>query len=243
MSTFILIHGSWHGGWCWDDFKPMLEAQGHTVLTPTLPGMDYNLETPPRDIGLTEHIEFMRNFIEENNLNDLILVGHSYGGMVITGVSLLVPDRIKKLVYLDAFLPNPGESLFDISAPERVEMMKKSLVDEENKTLEEGGQDPYLLPVRDPVFFGIKDEEMIERIKGRLVRTSVKTFTDKIGLGEISENIEKHYIRCMEFPVSERFETKAREMGYKCYQLNTGHDVMLIEPKLLLETILRINKN
>jgi pimeloyl-ACP methyl ester carboxylesterase len=243
MSTFILIHGSWHGGWCWDYFKPMLEVEGHTVLTPTLPGMDYNLKVPPRNVGLTEHVEFIRNLIEENNLHDLILVGHSYGGMVITGVSLLIPERIKKLVYLDAFLPNSGESLFDISAPERVELMKKSLVDEENKTLEEGGNDPYLLPVRDPVFFGIKDIEMTERIKDKLVRTSVKTFTDKIGLGTISEDIEKHYIRCMEFPVSERFEAKAKEMGYACYQLNTGHDVMLIDPKLLFDLIVEISKN
>lgn len=241
MSTFILIHGSWHGGWCWDDFKPMLEAQGHTVITPTLPGMDYNLETPPRNVGLTEHIEFIKNLIEENDLNELILVGHSYGGMIITGVSLLIPNRIKKIIYLDAFLPNPGESLFDISAPERVEMMKKSLVDENNKTLEEGGQDPYLLPVRDPSFFGIKDVELSERIKNKLVRTSVKTFTDKIGSGLISDKIQKYYVRCMEFPVSERFEAKAREMGYMCYQLETGHDVMLINPELLLETVNKIN--
>jgi pimeloyl-ACP methyl ester carboxylesterase len=241
MSNFILIHGSWHGGWCWDEIKTMLEAQGHTVLTPTLPGMDYKSQPSPRGIGLTEHVEFIQRIIEESNLTDLVLVGHSYGGMVITGVSLKIPERIKKLIYLDAFLPNPGESLFDISAPERVEMMKKSLVDEDGKTLEQGGHEPYLLPIRDPSFFGIKDPVIVGAIKDKLVRTSVKTFTDKIGQGTISGNIEKHYIRCTEFTISERFETKAKSMGYNCYQINTGHDAMLTDPIGLLDLLTKIN--
>ncbi len=240
MSNILLIHGSWHGGWCWDEVKASLEKDGHTVLAPTLLEMDYRKQPPARGIGLVEHINSLKKIITELDLTNLIIVGHSYGGMVMTGLSLLIPDRIKKIVYLDAFLPNPGESLFDISAPERVQTMKKSLVDEDGKTLEQGGVDPYLLPVRDPEFFGIYDQSIKDAIKDKLVKTSVKTFTDKIGTGEVSADIKKYYIRCTQFPISERFENKAKAMKYECYGFDAGHDVMLTNPNLLVNLLTKI---
>ncbi len=240
MLNFILIHGSWHGGWCWDKIKSDLDVLGHNVLAPTLPGMDYNDQPMPRDVGLTEHIEFICDLIVEKGLSDVILVGHSYGGLVITGVAVRMPGKISKLIYLDAFLPSPGESLFDLSNPDRVQMMNASLVDENGKTREQGGIDPYLLPIRDPKFFGVEDEALAKSIINRLVRTSVKTFTDKVDVGTVSDKIDKYYIRCTKFPINERSENKAKELGYRCYRLDEGHDVMLTAPDVLMDLLKKL---
>lgn len=233
MASYLLVHGSWHGGWCWDEVKDILEGDGHTVFAPTLLGMDYRNESVPRDVGLREHVEFIEDFIIKNNLDDFILVGHSYAGMIVTWLALKIPGKISKLVYLDAFLPEPGQSLFDISPPERVEAMEKSLIDENGQTSEQGGNNPYLLPIRSPETFGITAPEMRKRIMDKLVPTPVKTFSDKIDHGTIPPSLSKIYIRCTECSLFEKFEIKAKEKGFLMYQIKTGHDAMIIKPEEL----------
>src|ERR1700731_1943803 len=115
MATFVLVHGAWHGGWCWQRVIPLLEAAGHEVYAPTLTGLAERASELSPEVGLDTHILDIVGLLEEKNLHGVILVGHSYAGMVITGVVDQVPERIAHLVYLDTFVPRDGESMANIS--------------------------------------------------------------------------------------------------------------------------------
>ena len=105
MTTFVLIHGAWHGGWCWKKVSPILREAGHETYSPTLTGLGERSHLLSRDIDLNCHIQDVVNVLEYKGLKDVVLVGHSYAGMVITGVADRCPERLAQLVYLDAFAP------------------------------------------------------------------------------------------------------------------------------------------
>jgi len=113
MATFVLVHGAWHGGWCYRDTAAALRAAGHTVFTPTHTGLGERAHQAGQHITLETHVRDVCGCIEAEELTDVILCGHSYGGMVITSVADRMPDRIKALVYLDAYVPEHGESMID----------------------------------------------------------------------------------------------------------------------------------
>ena len=114
MASFVLVHGAWAGGFVWKSVRPLLWSAGHAVFTPTLTGVGERVHLGTPETNLSTHIEDVVNVIEYEDLRDLVLVGYSYGGMVVTGVTDRVPDRIAHLVYLDAFLPNDGQSIYDL---------------------------------------------------------------------------------------------------------------------------------
>lgn len=114
MAQFVLVHGAWHGGWCYRDTAAALRAAGHTVHTPTHTGVGERFHQSAENITLETHIRDVCGCIEWEELNDVVLVGHSYGGMVITGVADRMADRIRSLVYLDAFIPENGDSLIGL---------------------------------------------------------------------------------------------------------------------------------
>ncbi len=104
MSTFVLVHGAWHGGWCWKRVRGALQAQGHQVFTPTLTGVADRSHLLSREVNLETHITDVANLMLWEELSEVVLCGHSYGGAVISGVADRIPDRISALVYLDAFV-------------------------------------------------------------------------------------------------------------------------------------------
>jgi pimeloyl-ACP methyl ester carboxylesterase len=114
MTTFVLVHGSCHGGWCWKKVTPLLRKYGHDVYFPTLTGLGERSHLVSKDIDLYTHIRDVTQVLECEDLNEVILVGHSYGGLVIGGVAERIPERIKRLVYLDAYIPQDNKSAFDI---------------------------------------------------------------------------------------------------------------------------------
>ncbi len=105
QSTFVLVHGGWHGGWCYSRVAQRLAAAGHRVFTPTLTGLGERAHLYSRSINLTTHITDIINVIKWERLQNVVLAGHSYGGMVVTGVADAIPEKIASLVYLDAFVP------------------------------------------------------------------------------------------------------------------------------------------
>ena len=111
MANFVLVHGAWHGGWCYRDTAAALRAAGHAVFTPTHTGVGERFHQSAENITLETHVRDVSGCIEWEELNDVILVGHSYGGMVISGVADRMPERIRALVFLDAFVPEHGDSL------------------------------------------------------------------------------------------------------------------------------------
>ncbi|MDN8615956.1 alpha/beta fold hydrolase [Variovorax ginsengisoli] len=114
MANFVLVHGAWHGGWCYRETAAALRAAGHTVFTPTHTGVGERFHQSAENVTLETHIRDVCGCIEWEELSDVILVGHSYGGMVITGVADRMSDRIRSLVYLDAFVPGHGDSLIGL---------------------------------------------------------------------------------------------------------------------------------
>jgi pimeloyl-ACP methyl ester carboxylesterase len=115
MATYVLVHGAWGGGWLWTPIARALRSAGHEVWVPTLTGLGERIHLANPAIDLSVHIRDVANVIDYENLTDVILVGHSYGGMVITGVAGVMADRLRALFYLDAFLPRDGEALWDIA--------------------------------------------------------------------------------------------------------------------------------
>src|SRR5437763_2529118 len=121
--TFLVCHGAWSAGWAWKKMHPLMQAAGHRLLTPTYTGLGERAHLAHPGIDLDAHIEDMLNVIKYEDLRDIVLIGHSYGGMVATGVADRARDRIAQLVYLDAFVPRDGEALFDIVPPEARQRM------------------------------------------------------------------------------------------------------------------------
>jgi len=116
QETFVLVHGAWGGAWQWKKIDSLLTSKGHTVYRPTLTGLGERVHLANKDINLDVHIQDIVNTILFENLHDIILIGHSYGGMVITGVADKLPERIKKVIYMDAFLPEDGESVVNLNS-------------------------------------------------------------------------------------------------------------------------------
>ena len=114
--TFVIVHGAWGGGWDWRTVSDLLSSRGHVVFRPTLTGLGERAHLASPEIGLQTHIDDIVNTILYENLRDVTLLGHSYGGMVVTGVADRIPDRIGHLAYLDAFVPFDGESVMDLLA-------------------------------------------------------------------------------------------------------------------------------
>ena len=113
MTTFVLVHGAWHGGWCYKRVARLLRQAGHEVYTPTLTGLGERAHLINRAIDLDTHVQDIVGVICCEELSDVVLCGHSYGGMVITGVAEQIAAKIRSLVYLDAFVPENGKSLMD----------------------------------------------------------------------------------------------------------------------------------
>lgn len=114
MATVVLVHGTTAGGWVWRKVAPRLREAGHVVYTPTLTGLGERVHLATREVGLTTHIDDIVNTLVFEELTEVVLAGHSYGGMVITGVADRVPERIGRLIYLDAVVPEDGEALVDL---------------------------------------------------------------------------------------------------------------------------------
>ena len=109
--TFVLVHGAWHGGWCWRRVADVLQQRGHNVFTPTMTGLGERSHLIDGKINLTTHVTDIVNVIKWESLNDIVLVGHSYGGIIISGVAEAMRDTIGSIVFLDAFVPESGDSV------------------------------------------------------------------------------------------------------------------------------------
>src|SRR5262245_3869615 len=123
-SAFVLVHPAWHGGWCWKKLVPFLRRAGHEVMTPTLTGLGDRSHLLHHDIGLETHVHDVVNAIAYGESSRVILLGHSSSGAVVTGVAGVMPERIDQVIYLDAFVPEHGQAVIDLLAPERQQAME-----------------------------------------------------------------------------------------------------------------------
>ncbi|MCH2202013.1 MAG: alpha/beta fold hydrolase [Fuerstiella sp.] len=237
MSTYLLVHGAWHGGWCWKRVSSLLRAAGHDVFTPTLSGLGERQHLMTRDIGLETHIQDVLGVLEFEDLRQVILVGHSYAGMVIAGVAERAADRIARMVYLDAFVPEDGKSLADYQPPEIWQMFE-----EKTETEGDGFRLPCLFPIE---AFGVTGEDDLAWVRPRLTPHPLKTKSDTVQLGNPeTSHIAHSYIYCSDPAVGvfDQFASRVQHDASWTYsELATGHDAMITAPDRLTKLLLELD--
>jgi pimeloyl-ACP methyl ester carboxylesterase len=226
--SFVLVHGAWHGGWCWERVLPLLRAAGHDVHAPTLTGLGEHAPPASPKIDLETHIADIVNVLEMENLANVVLVGHSYGGMVIAGVADRVAARMKQLVYLDAFVPDHGKCVLDHwSAEGRADMEKRAA---------SGFIPPTPLPA-----FGVTKPEDLAWAEPRLRPQPFGTWTQPVTLRHGETKLPRAYIRCTAppRPVFEQFTRKLRaDPNWTYREIAAGHDCMIADPAGTAELLL-----
>lgn len=236
MSTYVLVHGAWHTGAEIEPVAAPIRAAGHEVHTPTIKG---NRPGDTKTTGLTEAIQSIVDYLVENNLKDVILLGHSYGGMVITGVADLAPERIRRLVYWNAFVPNNGESLNDMVPPHYVGLF--------DMIAAERGDGSVVLPfpIWREAFINDADLALAERAYGILNPHPLKTFSDKIALkaNPAEMPLAKSYINCTEdtaLPHSYSWHPRLSEkLGlFRLVQVPGSHELCFTDPVRLARAIM-----
>ena len=230
--TYVLIHGAWHGGWCWRDVRQILEAAGHRVITPTLAGVGERAHLLSADIGLSTHIEDALGAIAGANANEIILLGHSYGGMVVTGVADKLGDQIKHIIYLDAAVPEHGQSMISQGTDGDREALDKA--EASLRQLAPDGIGMLPLP---PDLFGIpKDHASYDWVAKQLTPHPLKTWTDTISLQNGgSEGLARTYVHCTNPVLPETsfpyHAARAQaDPSWNYHALPTGHDAMITAP-------------
>jgi pimeloyl-ACP methyl ester carboxylesterase len=212
-ATFVLVHGAWHGGWCWRRVADRLSARGHYVVAPTLTGVGERSHLASDSVNLTTQINDIVGEIKWKDLDGIVLVGHSYGGMVVSGVAEQLRERIAAMVYLDAFLPVDGQSAGDvIGVPSWPE---------------------HLAPPIPATVFGVnpKDRAWVD---AKMTPHPVGCFTEKLRLsGAYQQVARKLYVRASGFANPAFDAALARcsaDPGWKTLVMKCGHDVMIDQP-------------
>ena len=242
-SPVVLVHGAWHGGWCWDDLRPLLHGQGFATFAPTLTGLAERRDEMNASIGLETHIADVERVIVGNDLRDVTLVGHSYGGMVITAIADRManrrPGRLGRLVYLDAALPDDGDSMVSY-APGTMADGAAVLAAE----LTAMSPDGIVLPPLPATAFGIaEDHPRRAWVEARLTPHPLKTWLDPIRLANGGAmTIPRTYIHCVApvlpragFPAIAAMAKASDDWRYA--ELQTGHDAMVTAPAKLATLI------
>jgi len=226
MSTFVLVHGAWHGGWCYRPVAQLLRKAGHQVYTPTLTGLGERSHLMSPAVNVDTHVQDIVNVFRWEELSDVVLAGHSYGGMVITGVADKVADKIRSLVYLDAFVPANGQSVFDFLTPD----LQVGLLDDAKQN-----GDGYLMMPIPAEAFGVnqKDAAWVDRM---CVKHSLACFEQKLSLTGAHTGVTKHaYALATDYPLKGPFAAVAAPLRldkkWKVVDFPCGHDLMLDMPK------------
>jgi pimeloyl-ACP methyl ester carboxylesterase len=237
VATFVLIHGGGHGGWCYNKLSPLLRAQGHLVHAPSLTGCGDRKHLVGADVGLDTHVTDVANLLEYEDLSDVILLGHSYGGMVITGAADRAKDRIGKLVYLDAAHPRNHESLANVAKP--MMQMARSMMRVHD------GVELVLWPdALGPVgYFGVTDPDDIAWMKTKLTPHPWKCFSEKLAMQDEAavRAMRRFNINCTAALANSDEEARARQLeGERNFEIDTGHDLMITEPRAIADMLLEI---
>ena len=242
MATFVLVHGAWHGGWCWSKLTPLLLGSGASVYTPTLSGLGERAHLAemlaPAQLDLDLHIRDIARLLEYESLNDVILVGHAYAGMVITGVAEVCPERLSQLVYVNGVVPAHGESMADQLVPVRgpdFAAWVQGCIDRG-----EGYLPAPASPEEIGRRWGIPDPADREWMFAKVTPQPAAAMAGRVHIGNpAARSIPRSFIGGEEAgfgPVAER----VRAAGWDTYHLDSGHDPMISHPRDLAEILLWI---
>lgn len=227
--TFVLVHGAWHGGWCWNRVATLLRGRGHTVYAPTLTGVADRSHLLSADITLDTHVDDIANLLRWEELSGVVLVGHSSAGVVISGVAEKMEQAIESLVFLDAFVPENGQSVLDIGSRTNAERIGTA---QRNGAI-------TVPPIPAAVFkVNAADAAWVDRM---CTPHPIRHFTDPVTLTGARERIARRsYILASVNAGATFVPTHARlgkDPGWRTYEIPCGHDVMLDMPERLAEIL------
>jgi pimeloyl-ACP methyl ester carboxylesterase len=228
--TYVLVHGAYHGGWCWKFVAEILRAQGHTVFTPTLTGLGERAHLLNLDPDLDLMIADIVQVIDSEELTDVILVGHSFGGAVVSGVVDCMAEKIRRLVYLDALILRPGTAVLEDATAESLAFFSSLKRDN-------GGSGVISIPPLS--FFALEHNEHAEWLKRRLTPHPVLSFFSKLQLhNPLGNGRLVTYITCTDpyFDPTAPARKFAHDMpGWQHLDIATGHDAMISAPRQLAQ--------
>ena len=236
MATYVLVHGGGHGGWCYQRVARMLRSAGHEVYAPSMTGLAERSHLLGPHVDLDLHIQDIVALLHYDDLKDVILVGHSYGGMVITGVADRAADRVGRVVYLDAATPVDGQSLVDVAGP-IIEAVRPY-----GQTID--GVELVLLPGPGAgALYGVTDPGDLAWMEERLTGHPWKCFEQPLKLtNEAAFNaLPKYHIVCTSTLATrdEDLMREAREAG-RLWDIDTGHDLMITEPQAVTDALIQV---
>jgi pimeloyl-ACP methyl ester carboxylesterase len=234
MTSYVLIHGAWHGGWCWDRVAPLLRAAGHEVHAPTLTGLSERAHLLSPQVGLDTHTEDVVRLLDVLDLRDVVLVGHSYAGQIVTAVADRRPERIARRVHLDAFVGDDGEAARDL--------LPETVAHHWAESAAEAGFG-WLVPVRKLSVLGVTAQSDVDWLTPKLTPHPWKTYTDPLDLTGAVDAVPAAFVECVSWMRVFRAQAeRARERGWPVHELDTGHEAMVTAPKALAEVLLEITR-
>lgn len=230
--TFVLVHGAWHGGWSWRRVADRLRVAGHSVFSPTCTGLGERAHLLSPQIGLSTCIDDVTSVLECEELTDVVLVGHSFGGVVITGVADRMPQRLRHLVFLDAVILESGESVFD-RLPTALAAQRRAAAVEVDGAL--------CFRVPPPEAFGITDAADLDWLRRRLTPQPLKSYSEPLQLTRSPDNgIARTYLSCIEpvyAPIDDSRQ-RAAAYGWGWRDIHAGHDAMISAPDAVVAALL-----
>ncbi len=233
MATYVLVHGVWHGGWCWKKVMPRLRSAGHEVYAPTLTGLGERVHLLSPAVGLETHIQDVLGVLHYEDLRQVVLVGHSYGGMVITGVADRAAERVAQLVFLDAFVPEDGQSVLALMPPDIATTVREVAT---------ARGDGWRVPPLPPEALGITDAGDRQWVGPKLGDQPRLSYEQPLRCtAAAGPAVPRTYIHCTGFahtpygPTAERIRTNP---GWRYLELDTGHDAMITAPQQLADLLL-----
>lgn len=231
QKTFLLCHGAWGGGWSWKKMHPLMQAAGHRFFTPTYTGLGERVHLANPSVDLETHIQDILNVIQYEDLREIVRLGHSYGGMVATGVADRARDRIAQLIYLDAFVPHAGESLLDLNEPARTRMRKAA------ESVDGWRVPPNPTPPDTPA-------ADIAWLNERRVPMPLQCFEMKLKLQQGKLILPRSYIYALRTTPEDifgRFAQRARtEPGWRYFEIDASHSPNVTAPEALMALLEKI---
>ena len=223
--TIVLVHGSFHGGWCWRKLSPLLRQAGYLVLAPSLTGLADRARYGSTSIGLSGHIEEIAQLLAFEDLSDVVLVGHSYAGMVLSGVAETQSARIRRLVYLDAFVPADGNKAFDFLPP--------NFASDWLAAAQAGSG--WGVPPLPPAVFGVTNPDDASWLQAHMTPMPYLTHNEPVRLpANRAASLKRSYLWCQQSGLLDATAARVRQdAGWDFQTLDSGHDVMVTAPALL----------
>jgi pimeloyl-ACP methyl ester carboxylesterase len=225
MAMFVVAHGAWSAGWAWKKMRPLMRSAGHELWTPTYTGLGERVHLGHADVNLDTHIQDIVAVLESEDLSEVILIGHSYGGMVATGVADRARERIAQLVYLDAFAPTDGQAVFDLVPPDIAAKMRAAA---------QASESGYGIPPN-PMPSDTSPEDQAWAVPRRPPQP-LQAFATKLKLSA-EPSAPRTYIYAKKAGIGDNFRQfyqRAQREGWKTYEIESSHNPHITNPRGLL---------